>query len=179
MDETDKAELADPHRPIRTLTYQLSAADALAYSQLQRELTGWEKFRFVLWIFAGGMVIGFLPQEWPRLVWWPAALGVGLVAFLLAVAMLNWSTRYRVRKMPLPTGKVVLEEWGDHLAERSSQGQHFVAYETIAQVIETPDHVFVRSGDVPLIVPKAAFRDKSDMLAFAQHVDELSKAAQP
>lgn len=171
--------MTGPHRSIRTLTYRLTQADALAYGQLHREMTGREKLWFVLWIGIAGMLVGALPEGWSAIVWWLAALAIVLVAAAIALAFWNWQARHQAGKMSIPIGDIALEEWGDHLAERSSQGQRFVAYETIAQVVETPNHVFIRSGEMPLVVPKAAFEDAADMAAFARHVDDRSNQAQP
>ena len=169
----------DPHKPIRTLSYRLTRADALAYHLLKHELTGWEKFRFMVFIASGGLIVGLLPDNVGTLAWWSIAVGVMLVFGIMAVVWSNVTVRRKAATMALPQGSVELEEWGDHLVERSATGLRHVALETIAQVLATDTHVFVREGKVPLILPLAAFEDAVDMQGFAAALDDASERAQP
>jgi hypothetical protein len=171
-------KLAGPHGPVAIYRYRLSRADALAYFELSRELTGWEKFQYVIAIFAAGMLIGVLPTDWTPLAWWSAAAGIVFLTIVLALGWMNFRIRRQAAALSLPVGDVTLEEWGDHLSERAASGDRFIAYEMIGQVIETPGRVFVRVDDTPLIVPAAAFADLADMTAFARRIDELSSRSQ-
>jgi hypothetical protein len=168
-----------PHIPIRTLSYSLTRADALAYKLLKHELTGWEKFRLLVLIGCGGLVTGLLPDDLASAVWWTIVVLVLGLSGVLAIVWTNVLVRRQTAAMPIPQGVVHLEEWDDHLAEKSAKGVRFVAHETIAQVIRTEGHIFIREGAVPLIIPKTAFEDAEDMRIFAEGIDKVSDRAQP
>ena len=168
-----------PHIPIRTLSYSLTRADALAYKLLKHELTGWEKFRLLVFVGCGGLIVGLMPDDLSPAVWWTVAvLMLGLFG-VLAIVWTNIVVRRQAAAIPLPDGVVELEEWGDRLVERSAGSVRFVAFETIAQVIRTDGHIFIREGAVPLIVPKTAFANADDMRIFAEGIDNASERAQP
>jgi hypothetical protein len=168
-----------PHTPIRTLSYSLTRADALAYKLLKHELTGWEKFRLLVFVGCGGLIVGMMPDDLSPAIWWTIAVVVMGLFGVLAVVWTNVSVRRQAAAIPLPEGVVELEEWGDHLVEKSAKGVRHVACETIAQVIRTDGHIFIREGAVPLIVPKTAFEDAEDMRIFAEGIDTASDRAQP
>lgn len=146
---------------------------------LRRELTGFEKFRFLVWVVLAGMLVGLLPDAWPAYLWWIAASGIVAANAGLAILSANLAIRRAVVRFALPENPVVLEEWQDRLLENSGSGSRSVGYDEIAQVIETEDHVFLRIREIPLIVPRGAFADPEDMAAFARRVDEKSMKAQP
>jgi hypothetical protein len=139
-----------PHSPIRTLSYSLTRADALAYKLLKHELTGWTIAVLVMGLFG-----------------------------VLAIVWTNVSVRRQAAAIPLPEGVVELEEWSDRLIERSAVGVRSVAFEQIAQVIRTDGYIFIREGAAPLIIPKTAFNDAEDMRVFAEGIDKASDRAQP
>jgi hypothetical protein len=168
-----------PHGPIRTLSCSLTRADALAYKLLKHELTGWEKFRLLGFIGCGGLIVGLMPDDLPPAVWWTVAVVVMSLFGVLAIVWTNVAVRRQAAAIPLPDGVVELEEWGDHLAERSATGVRSIAFETIAQVIRTEGHIFIREGAVPLIIPKTAFNDAEDMRVFAEGIEHASDRAQP
>lgn len=168
-----------PHIPIRTLSYSLTRADALAYKLLKHELTGREKFRLLVFIGCGGLIVGVVPDDLPPVAWWTIVVAVMGLFSVLAIVWTNVSVRRQAAAIPLPSGTLELEEWGDHLAERSAEGVRIVAFETIAQVIRTDRHIFIREGAVPLIIPKTAFENADDMRVFAEGIDKASDRAQP
>ena len=168
-----------PQAPIRTLSYRLTRADALAYRLLRHELTGWEKFRLLVIVGCGGLVIGLVPDDLPPLAWWTVAAAIMALSGAVAVGWSNIAVRRAAAAMQIPDGVVELEEWGDHLAERSGSGVRHVALQAIAQVIRTDRHVFVREGEIPLIIPATAFDGDEDMRLFAEGLDEASERAQP
>jgi hypothetical protein len=168
-----------PNSPIRTLSYSLTRADALAYKLLKHELTGWEKFRLLVFVGCGGLIVGLMPDNLSPAVWWTIAAGVLGLFGVLAIVWTNVSVRRQAAAIPMPEGAVELEEWGDHLAEKSAKGVRSVAFERIAQVIRTDAHIFIREGAAPLIIPKTAFNDDEDMRVFAEAIDKASDRAQP
>lgn len=168
-----------PHIPVRTLSYSLTRTDALAYKLLKHELTGWEKFRLLVLVGCGGLIVGLMPADLSPTVWWTIAIVVMGLFGVLAIVWTNVSVRRQAAAIPMPEGVVELEEWGDHLVEKSAKGARHIAFETIAQVIHTAGHIFIREGAVPLIIPKTAFNDAEDMRVFAEGIDKASDRAQP
>lgn len=167
------------HNPIRTLSYTLTRADALAYKLLKHELTGWEKFRLLVFVGCGGLIVGLMPDDLSPAIWWTIAVVVMGLFGVLAIVWTNVSVRRQAAAIPLPEGVVELEEWGDHLVEKSAEGTRLLAFGTIAQVIHTGGHIFIREGAVPLIIPKTAFNDAEDMRVFAEGIDTASGWTQP
>ena len=47
-------------KPLRTLTYTLTADDALAFANLQRDYKGWGKALFYAWIACAGLTLVLL-----------------------------------------------------------------------------------------------------------------------
>ncbi len=164
--------------PLLTLTYTLSPADALAYESLPRELTGWRNTLFLAWLGLAGGAVAFVPEtiagpEWGWRFW---LVGLALVAIAYAVARLvmRLAASRRARNRIPAAVDVTLEQWGDHLAATIGDRRLFIAYETIAAVATTSEHVFVTARPDVLIVPLRAFPDHAEMLAFGAHVDRLS-----
>lgn len=174
----DEAPEKDPHKPIRTLTYRLTFADALAYEQVPRDLTGLRKFAVIFWLALAGVVLALLPESVTGsehgLRWWLVAFALLAVQFALLVAFYNLRMRRRARKRVSSPCDVELDEWGDHLHERRGGHDVFVPPETIARVIRTDRHVFIDAPDDVLIVPASAFETQNEMAAFAEVWKEAS-----
>mgnify|MGYP000583818177 CR=1 FL=1 len=169
----------DPHRPIRTLAYRLTFADALAYEQLPRKLTGFRKFAVIVWLALAGVGLALLPESVAgaehSLRWWIAGFALLAVQFILLVVAYNIRMRRRARKRIPAACDVELAEWGDHLHERRGGRDVFVSPETIARVIRTERHVFIDAPDDVLIVPASAFETENEMAAFAETWEEASR----
>ncbi|MAZ18925.1 MAG: hypothetical protein CL535_21695 [Ahrensia sp.] len=175
---SDEAPGNEPVQPIRTLTYRLTFADALAFEQLPRDLTGFRKFAVILWLALAGVVLGLLPESVAGaeggLRWWLAGFALLAVQFGLLVAFYNLRMRRRARKRVSSACDVELAEWSDHLHERRGGRDVFVPPETIARVIRTDRHVFVDAPDDVVIIPASAFETENDMAAFAESWEEAS-----
>lgn len=174
-DETDPGSQA----PLRTFEYRLTPQDAVAYSVQRHVLTRGEKFKVMLLVGGAGLIATSLPQHWPPLWWWAAAIGMVACACVLAIVWTNFYARKGATKLDAPTGPVRLEEWSDRVVEQSGRGERTAPMDRISEVIATPQHVFLRVGCTPLIVPAAAFADASDMAAFAERIDAASKPVVP
>jgi hypothetical protein len=164
--------------PILTLTYTFTTADALAYEAMPREMVGWRKWAFLLWLAGIGGVVAFLPVEWvgPEggLVFWVAALVLVGLGWLLATGAITLRTHSQARRrIPAPVA-VTVEQWGDHLAIDTGGRRTVIAWETIAAVNVAKDHVFIDAPPAVLIVPLRAFEDGAAMSAFADNIDQLS-----
>lgn len=170
---------ASPHQPLRTFTYRLTPADALAYASLKQELTAWGKARWIFLIAAGGVTAGMLPEKLSPFWWWMIVFGIAILIALLGAVLTKAAAERTAGRMKPPSGDIVLEVWGDHLLEQTDGGNRSIAFEQIAQVIPSAERLFVRIAPQPVIVPAAAFEDAADMASFAGWLDEASARAQP
>lgn len=170
---------ASPHQPIRTLTYRLTPADALAYVSLKRELTAWAKVRWIGLIAAGGIAAGMLPERLSPFWWWMIVFGIAILIAMLGAVLTKAAARHSAGRIKLPSDDIVLEVWGDHLLERASDGNRSVAFEQIAQVIPASGRLFIRIAPQPVIVPASAFENDSDLDSFARWLDEACERSQP
>ena len=50
--------------PLSSLHYVLTAKDALAHARLPREMRGWRKLAFFLWLALAGATLALLPETW-------------------------------------------------------------------------------------------------------------------
>jgi hypothetical protein len=112
-------------------------------------------------------------------VWWAVSAATMVLALATACFVSKKIEQRRAASHSIPAGEVTLEQWTGHLAEFADGGARFASMKTIGKVITTPDHVFVCEGRFPMIIPRAAFDNERDMLAFAEWVDEESSKAQP
>lgn len=165
---------AEAQIPIRTLGYTVTRADALAFTMLRHELTGWDKLRLLALIGVAGLLAGMVPHEIGRLFWWIAIAAILGVAAIAAIVWTNLDVRRKAASLPVPAGQVMLRQWDDHLSEHHAAGVRRVDYDRISHVVCTQSHVFIRADAVPVIVPLAAFKDTEDMRAFAADIDERS-----
>lgn len=164
--------------PLAHLTYTLTTSDALAYESLPREIVGWRRWSFLIWLAAAGMALALLPGEWvgpeggPR--FWVALVLLLGAFWALAVLVMTLNTHRRARRrVPAPTA-VAVKQWGDGL-EVAEAGRTFtVPYDTIADVAATTGHVFVSAPPLAIIIPVAAFPSAEDMGLFASEIDRLS-----
>mgnify|MGYP001049358372 CR=1 FL=1 len=169
--------------PLLQLTYTLTTADALAYEVLPREMVGWRKLLFFLWLGSVGAIIALLPPEWVGTEWgwqfWLVAIGLMGLAWLLAAAAMTVSRHLAARRRLPSPATVELKQWPDHLEIVTAGRQSFVAYETIAAVTTTPTHVFVTAPPQVVILPASAFASAAEMASFGEEIDRLSREAVP
>ena len=167
---SDPAPSAEP-RPLHVLSFTLTRADALAFETLPREIQGWRLALLIVWIGLAGAAVSLLPPDWVSeengWLFWAWMAGLGLIQYGLAVfAMTLLAHRRAALRLPGPAA-VELHDHVDHLEWRENGRPSYVAPETIAQVITTPRHLFVRVEGQALIVPVRAFEDADEMMAYA------------
>lgn len=165
--------------PLAQLAYTLTPADALAYEALPREIVGWRKWSFLVWLAAAGMVLALLPRDWvgPEGGWrfWLVLLALLGAFWGVAILVMTLNTHRRARRRIPSATPVVLKQWGDHLEVAGAGRTFFVAYETIADVATTSDHVFIAAPPEAIIVPSSAFAGSEEMALFGSEIDRLSK----
>jgi hypothetical protein len=165
----------EPAQPMLRLDYQLGFADALAYESRPRELRGWRKLVFFVWIALAGAGVALLPEGWTSgegdWRFWFYGLGFASILYGIAVVVMTFHDRLRAqRRLPRPVD-VVLEQWGDHLAVTENGGMRFIAFETISTAYASVSHAIIVVENDVVIVPRRAFAEPGDMEAFAAFLD--------
>jgi hypothetical protein len=163
------------------VTYTLSAADALAFLRLKRELAGWQKWALGAWVMLGGVVFGLLPDgtTGPSGSFRNIALFLAILAAQVAIWLLArdlWR-RYRARHLiPFPIA-AEFEEWIDCVAGTDifTKDCDYLSPELIGQVLSSRSHLFILNYDTAIVVPKRAFASASEAEAMAAHVVELAR----
>ncbi len=170
--------------PEQTLTYTLSASDALAWETRPRELRGWGRMLFLLWLGFAGFILFLVPQEWVgpegglRFYLWL----VGLIGVQWGLAALAMTAVARLRaQRRIPGAPIVrLDVYPDRLVERRDLAEPVVITpDRIANVLLFPGHVIVATVRDVVIIPARAFADAAAMDGFAKRWDRLSREAQP
>ena len=170
--------------PELTLTYTLTAADALAWEARPREVTGWGRMVFLLWLGLAGFILALAPQDWvgPEGGWRFYLWLVGLIGLQwgLATVFMTATAHIRARRrVPQPV-VVHLDIFPDRLVERRDLSEPAVITpDDIAAVFSLHGHVIVATSHDVVIVPARAFADDGGMAGFAARWDALSHAAQP
>lgn len=161
--------------PLRTLTFTLTRADALAYEALPREITGWRLVALLVWIGLAGAAVAQFPTEWvgEEGGWrfWALMMTGSLIQYGLATLAMTAHTHWRAaRRRPQPS-QVDVFDHGDRLAWREGGDTDLVSSEAIGDVITTPTHTFVPASGRVLILPLRAFLDRNQMIAFAAELE--------
>ncbi|HQZ11468.1 MAG TPA: hypothetical protein PK286_01165 [Devosia sp.] len=169
--------------PLERLAYTLTSADALAYEALPREMTGWRKWAFLLWLAAAGVVLALLPRDWvgPEYGWrfW-LALAVLFAAFWgIATLVMTLNVQRRARHRIPAARAVELTRRGNRLEITDAGRSYAVTYDAIADVTEAGDHLFITAPPEVIIVPLRAFESREQMSGFGREVDRLSQEAAP
>ncbi|HHZ10264.1 MAG TPA: hypothetical protein GX405_15960 [Rhizobiales bacterium] len=170
----DKTVRSEP-----VLRYTLGPADRLAFAILRHELTGWEKFRLLVVVGLAGVAASLLPDDMGKAARWASVAAILVAGAAAAILLSNLEVRRRANRLGIADGAVELHDLGDRLSERSASGVREVGVADIAQVTVTDRHVFIRTGERPVIVPAAAFADREAMTAFAARWDGALQAAAP
>src|ERR1700760_4240566 len=108
-----------PDEPLRTTTFMLTRADALAYEQAAGRMTPLGVISLICWLGLCGAAALLIPADWAGtrfgiasslLVW--VSVAIGYVLALLLISIRQWlRARRRVRR---PT-EVTVSEWPDRL----------------------------------------------------------------
>lgn len=164
--------------PLAQLSYTLTTSDALAYEALPREIVGWRRWSFLVWLAGAGLVLALLPDEWigPEggLRFWLVLLVLLAIFWAVAALVMTLNTHRRARRrIPAPTA-MMLRQWPDRL-EITASGRTFpVPYDAIVDVTATNSHVFITAPPEVVIVPLGAFLDPLAMARFGEEIDRLS-----
>lgn len=164
------------------LTFTLTPADALAWERLPRELRGWRRLLFFLWLAAAGAWLTVLPERWiaGKLSQLLALLPFVALHWGLASLAMSLAARRRARRrIPAPV-QVRLVEQGQMLSwQLGESAPQEITPATIRQVLLTRSHLFLDAPPALVILPVAAFETAQAAQDFATRWDALSAAAAP
>ncbi len=172
-----------PHKPTGIWRYQLTSKDVLAWETLPGEIGVSGKIGGLTLAIIAGLAMSLLPEALVGTPWQGRFVISGAIILSLAWLIFRGgrqivSNQRARRAMPKPLD-VTLEAWGDHLHEHRDGGNRTIAVELIAQVLETPDHVFVRSLQDLIIIPAYAFESLEEKRVFAAIWEAKSRNAAP
>ena len=161
-------------------TFTLTRADALAFLRLKREVPGRTKWALGAWFLAGGVVWGLLPERWHGADGsWQAVGSFGAVIALqfglLLAGRAVWRQVRARQWVPVPRmGEY--EEWIDCIAGSEIDGPDcaYLSPELIGEIIDAPDHIFVLSHAVRIVIPKRAFGSADKAQEIVTHLRELA-----
>ena len=161
--------------PINAYRFTLTAADALAYERLPRELPGLQKFALFVWLGLGGAALGLLPETitgslYGVQFWLLGAvlIGVQYLIFRLVRGALRWLRARRRYPQPVDIG---LEQWPDRLVLTQAGRPRTIPFQAISMLLPTPNALFAAVDKDLLIVPRRAFAEDNDIMALADAID--------
>lgn len=148
--------------PLRTTTFLLTTADALAYEQAAGRVTPLGILALLLWLGLWGSAALLLPPDWagPRVGWTFSLLVSVLVAIAYVLALLLLSVRQWLRarrRMKRPT-ELTLSEWPDRLdVIGGGLMPREIAFPEIRRSLSTKAYIFLETDEDVLILPRRAF----------------------
>lgn len=153
-----------PDEPLRTTTFTLTRADALAYEQAVGRLTPLGTLALLCWLGLWGGAALLLPADWagPRLGWAfnvlvSVLVGVAYVLALLLMATRQWWLARGRLKRPV---EVTLTEWPDRLDLISVGMPRRIALGDIRRSVLTRTHLFLDIDDGAVILPRRGFKEE-------------------
>ncbi len=163
-----------PDEPLRTTTFMLTRADALAYEQAASRLNPLGTMALVLWLGLCGSAAWLLPADWAGTPFgWSFSILVsiciatGYVLVLLVVAFRQWWRAGRRLRRPQ---EVTLTEWPDRLGIIGSGLPRELELIDIRESILTRTHLFLVSDNGVLMLPRNAFVEEGVVEALAARI---------
>ncbi|SFZ84919.1 hypothetical protein SAMN02983003_2284 [Devosia enhydra] len=161
-----------PFEPRSLASHTLTSADALAWETLPRDGRRSDFWLLIGLAGGGGMILGFLPDEWTD-GWRFWAIGgffcvLAFGIFVLVRTLLAY--RKARRRIPVPITQTV-DILPHGIAVVSGSGRRVLAREAIATVVATATHLFVAGADDLVIVPLGVFDDAADLQRTGQMIE--------
>jgi len=151
--------------PLRTTTYTLTRADALAYAQASARFSPFGVLALVLWLGFCGSLAFVLPRDWagPLLGWSFSVLvslllAIGYVLALTVIAFRQWLAAGQRLRHPQ---ELTVTEWPDRLEIVGGGLPRDLPLLDIRESIPTRTHLFLVSDNGVLILPAAAFAEEN------------------
>jgi hypothetical protein len=165
--------------PLRTTTYTLTSADALAYEQATARLGIFGTLLLIVWLGLCGMLVFLIPLDWagPRLSWSFSLLvlvllSIGYVLALLLIARRQMRRARRRLKRPV---EMQLVEWPDRLEFSGAGLPRTVLLREIKLGQLTRTHLFFETSADPIILPRRAFPEAGSIEALDARIAEASR----
>jgi hypothetical protein len=161
--------------PLRTTTYTLTAADALAYEQAASRMTPLGVLALLCWLGLWGAAALLIPDDWagPLLSWTFIVLVAVLVAVAYVLALLLiavrqwWLARQLLRR---PT-EVTLSEWPERLDLVSVGMPRSIAFADVRRTVLSRTHLFLDTDDGVVMLPRRAFPEVGSVEALHRRID--------
>ena len=163
-----------PDEPLRTTTFTLTRADALAYEQASSRLTPLGTMALVLWLGLCGFAAWLIPSDWAgaRFGWSFSVLvsvliAIGYVLVLLVMSFRQWWRAGRRLKRPQD---ITLTEHSDKLEIIGGGMPRELPLTDIRESILARTHLFLVSDNGVLIIPRNAFQEEGAVEALADRI---------
>jgi hypothetical protein len=163
-----------PDEPLRTTTFLLTRADALAYEQSSSRLTPLGTMALVLWLGLCGSAAWLIPADWAgsHFGWSFSILvsiciAIGYVLVLLGMAFRQWWRAGRRLRRPQ---EITLTEWTDRLEIVGGGMPRELKLIDIRESILTRTHLFLVSDNGVLMLPRNAFPEEGVAEALAARI---------
>lgn len=160
--------------PLRTTTYTLTRADALAYEQASSRMTPLGTAALILWLGLCASAAWLIPDDWAgaRFGWsFPALVSVlvaiGYVLVLIVISFVQWLRAGRRIGRPQ---EVTLGEWSDRLEIITAGTPRTLRLVDIRESILARAHLLLISDDGVLIVPRHAFAEEGAVEELAARI---------
>jgi hypothetical protein len=149
--------------PLRTTTFILTRADALAYEQASARFSPLGILALVLWLGVCGSLAFVIPRDFagPLLGWSFSVLvslllAIGYVLALILIAFRQWLAAGRRLGHPQ---EITVSEWPERLEIVGGGLPRDLPLLDIRESIPTRTHLFLVSDNGVLILPRAAFAE--------------------
>ncbi len=160
--------------PLRTTTFTLSRADALAFEQASARSSPLGVMALLLWLGACASLAFIIPADYAgvRLGWGFSILASVLIAIgytlvLVGIAIRQWLAAGRRIRRPM---EVTLTEWPDRLDVVATGMPRELRLADIRESILGRAHLFLVSDDGVLILPRAAFSEEGAIETLAARI---------
>jgi hypothetical protein len=167
--------------PLRTTTFTLTSADALAYEQAIARLGALGTLALIVWLGLCGMAALLVPPDWVGLhLSWTFDLivavlvAIGGVLALLVMATRQWQRARKRLRRPI---ELQLEEWPERLELSGSGLPRSVHYAEIRRVLLTRTHLVLETDGEPVILPRRGFPEEGSLEALAARIEKAPKPA--
>jgi hypothetical protein len=165
--------------PIRTTTFTLSRADALAYEQAASRRTPLGVIALLCWLGLCGAAALLVPPDWAgaRLSFSSSllislAVAIGYVIALLLISVRQWWRSRRRYRRPL---EVTVTEWPDRLDLVGTGKLDAIPFAGIRRTLLTRTHLFLDTDAEPVILPRRAFAEEGAVEALAHRIEGIPK----
>jgi len=160
--------------PLRTTTYTLTRADALAYEQASSRLNPLATMALVLWLALCGSAAWLIPPDWAgsHFSWSFSILAsvliaIGYVLVLLVMSFRQWWRAGQRLKRPQ---EITLSEYREKLDIIAGGLPRELPLLEIRESILARSHLFLVSDNGVLIIPRNAFQEDGVVEALADRI---------